>query len=310
MTHRFSSARGAGVAGRVDVDVATAGPDQAGVGGRGRRPGPLVRAALLQRLGKLLLDELRHAHPDLLALLGAELDPAARPGWLPRLVELDLDRIELDALVGGERRARAGIGELSPLTLIFCRPSRLMASSTSFLVAASELVRASVRANRQAALSVVMVVMVLCPRNAEFSLLLAGSGTHASARSRCRVPCPTRCAGSAPNRQRSFALPARSRPVHDVHPALLAGVTLVGDARQYLAACRIGELGHEHHLAGRRDQRARATGADIGRADVEVDDPRLHPAGRRGRRRSRPGRRCFSAAPWRTLPGRPWPRST
>ena len=63
--------------------------------------------------------------------------------------------------------------------------------------------------------------------------------------------------------------------VHEIHPALLAGVALVGDARQYLAARRVGELGHECHLASRRDQRARATGADIGCVHVEVEDPRL-----------------------------------
>jgi hypothetical protein len=113
--------------------------------------------------------------------LRAQLQPAAGLDGIPRLGKLDLDGVELDALVGSERRPRTGIGQVDPLTLIFCRPSRRIISSTSFFEAARALVRASVTGEQATALRVAMIFMVFLPGRQFEALALsrrcgAGSG--------------------------------------------------------------------------------------------------------------------------------------
>ena len=64
---------------------------------------------------ELLLHELGDAGPDAFALAGAELEVAAGALGIPILVERDLDRVELDALVAGQSGARPGVGEIDAL---------------------------------------------------------------------------------------------------------------------------------------------------------------------------------------------------
>jgi hypothetical protein len=62
----------------------------------------LVTTPGMQFGHELIVDDLRHAGPDVFALLGGQLDPAAGPFRVPVLAECDLDRIELDEPVASQ----------------------------------------------------------------------------------------------------------------------------------------------------------------------------------------------------------------